>query len=87
MTDTWSYQLEVIQQRPKPSPTVTVPLAAAIEALVENSLDMMKVIIQALIIASDTVVLPVSSQLSVELRKQDRFRQIAMGFTPFLKVG
>lgn len=86
MTNAWFYQLEVFQQRPETGYVVTSPLTAAVEPLVEYFPDMMKIIMQAVIVAPDTVVLPVSPQLSVQFRKQHRFRQVAMGFTPRREV-
>jgi hypothetical protein len=86
MTDAWFYQLEIFQQRPEPGYVVTSLLATAVEPFVEYLPTMMEEIMQTLIIAPDTVVLLVSPQLLVQFRKQLRFRQMAMGFTPCREV-
>jgi hypothetical protein len=63
MTNAWFYQFEIFQQRPEPGYIVTSPLTATIEPLVEYLPDMMEEIMQALVVAPDTIVLPVPSQL------------------------
>ena len=60
MTNAWFYQPEVFQQRPEPGYIVTSLLTAAVEPLVEYLSDMVKEIMQALVVAPDTIVLPVS---------------------------
>jgi hypothetical protein len=60
MTNAWFYQPEVFQQRPESGCIVTSLLATAVEPLVEYLPDMMEIIMQAVIVAPDTVVLPVS---------------------------
>jgi hypothetical protein len=87
MTNVWFYQPEIFRQRPEPGCIVTALPAATVEPLVEDFPGMMKVIMQTLVVAPDTIVLPVSPQLSVQFCKQHRFRQVAMVFTPRLEIG
>ena len=87
MTNAWSRYSQVFEQCLEARPRVTALLTAPIEPLQKNPLGVIKIITQTLEVASDTVVIPVSAQLAVQLREQQRFGQVAVLSTPGPEVG
>lgn len=87
MANTRAFEPEDLEQFRKPRPVVAAPLTAAIEHPEENPLHLIVEVIKAVEIPAKSVVLVVPSQLGIQLRKEDRFRQSTMLTAPRLDVG
>jgi hypothetical protein len=86
VADVWSRELEDFDQLREPLPVVAAPLTAAVQLPVEHPRDLIEKVIDALEIASDTVVVGVPAQLRVEGREEPVFTHPAVLTTPFLEA-
>lgn len=87
MTNAWFRKRKVFQQCPKPGFGITAPVASAVKTAFKNVLEATKILAQALKIRPNTVIIPVSPQLSIQFRKQHRYGQVAVLVQPLLEVG
>ena len=87
MTNAWFGQFEVFNQCLEPCPRIASPLTATVKPLQENRLGEVKIVAHTLVVAPDTVIIPVPPQLSVQFRKQYSFRQATVLAAPFLQTG
>ncbi len=69
MTNTGFGQVKVINQGNKPPPVVAASLTTPVKPLKQNTFNVLQVVIQAFIVASDTVIIPVPLQLLVQFGK------------------
>jgi hypothetical protein len=87
MTNAWFLKRKVLQQCPKSRFGITAPVASAVEAAFKNILEASEILAQALKIRPNTVIIPVSPQLSVQFRKQHRYGQVAVLIQSLLEAG
>ena len=69
MTNAGFGQVKVINQGNKPCPVVAASLTTPVKPFKQNPFNVLQVVIQAFIVATDTVIIPVPSQLLIQFGK------------------
>ena len=75
MTDARFDQRKLIEQCPKTCPRIAFSLTASVQSFEEFPRDLVEIITEALMVSANTVIIPISAQFNVELRKQFGFWQ------------